>query len=94
MAVAAERLLLSDDETDAGRLPALGLRLALEEGEMTTAARLFGHVEANPIGITKDALAEANARFESDLPETESDRLMAEGAAADTRQVLGWLREI
>jgi predicted ATPase len=93
LAVAAERLLVSDDQTHTGRLPALGLRLALAEGDLTGAALLLGHVERVPVGISKAALAEASAEVESDLPGAERARLMAEGAAADYRQVLGWLRQ-
>jgi predicted ATPase len=93
LAVAAERLLLSDDGTHTGRLPALGLRLAIAEGDLTKAARLLGHVERIPVGISKDALAETSAEVESNLPGAERDRLVEEGATADYRQVLGWLRE-
>jgi hypothetical protein len=92
LVVAAERLLLSEDETDAGRLPALGLRLALDEGDLTRAARLLGHVESIPVGISREALAEARAEVESGLPEGERDQLIAEGAEADYLRVLGWLR--
>jgi hypothetical protein len=65
----------------------------MAEGDLTKAARLLGHVERIPVGISKDALAETSAEVESNLPGAERDRLVEEGATADYRQVLGWLRE-
>jgi predicted ATPase len=91
--VAADRLLLFEGEVRAG-LPALALRLALEDGDLEDAARFLGQVESDRVGISKDALADARARIESGLPKQDFDRLIAEGAGADHRRVLGWIREI
>jgi hypothetical protein len=88
----ADRLLLFDSEVHAG-IPALALRLAIEEGDMENAARFLGHVEQNRAGISKDALAAARARVESGLPEAELAALLADGASADYRRVLTWIRD-
>jgi hypothetical protein len=90
---AVDRLLLFESEVHAG-FPALALRLAIESGDLDTAARLLGHVERNRAGISKEALADARAGVESGLPERERDRLLADGATADYRRVLSWIREI
>jgi predicted ATPase/class 3 adenylate cyclase len=93
LTVTADRLLLSDDEVHAG-LPALALRLAIEEGDIETAARFLGHIEPNRFGISKEALGDARARVESALPDEDLKRLEAVGAAADYRRVLTWIRDI
>lgn len=90
---AADRLLLFDGEVHAG-LPALFLRLALDDDDTTTAARFLGHVEQNRVGISKDSLASAKEKVQSGLPEAEMDRLLAEGAGAGYRRVLEWISDM
>jgi hypothetical protein len=92
LTLAAKRLLLFDDEVHAG-LPALALRLDIEDGDLEAAARFLGHVEQNRSGISKDALADARARVESGLSEAEVAALLADGASADYRRVLTWIGE-
>jgi predicted ATPase len=93
LTVAADRLLLFNDEVHAG-LPALALRLAIEDGDLEAAARFLGHLESNRLGISKVALADARAKVESALPEEDAKRLQAEGGTAEYRRVLAWIREI
>lgn len=88
-----DRLLLFDSEVHAG-LPALALRLEMEDEDMESAARFLGHLERSPIGISRESLADARARLESSLPEDDRKRLLAEGAAAEYRHVLGWIRDM
>jgi predicted ATPase/class 3 adenylate cyclase len=90
---AAGRLLLFDGEVHAG-LPALALRLSLDGGDMSGAARFLGHVEQDRVGISQEAVATARAKILLELPEADSDRLLAEGATAGYRRVLEWIRDM
>jgi hypothetical protein len=89
----ADRLLLFDGEVHAG-LPALALRLALEAGDLESAARYLGHIEKTHVSISKEAVDDALAKVGSGLPDADREQLFAEGAAADYRRALTWIREI
>ena len=86
----AHRLLLFDREVHAG-IPAQALRLALAEGDLSSAARFLGSVEQKRVGASVDGLAQFRGQVEHGLSQPERDALIAEGAAADYRTVLQWI---
>lgn len=93
LGAAADRLLLFHREVHAG-LPGLGVRLALARGDLTSAARLLGQVQENQVGATPSEIAGFRSEIESGLRQSEREVLFAEGAAADYRRVLHWIREL
>lgn len=66
-------------------------RLAAADGDLRTAARLMGHSQAQPDENTGD-VERCRQSIAAGPSEDESRRLMDEGAAADLRQVLGWIQ--
>lgn len=102
LATAVNRLLVYERDVSSD-LPALACRMALAHGDLTAAARLLGHIQAHHevrgsgrgprMGKTGDIDTCREAIKES-LSEDEVDRLVAEGAAANQAQVLGWMKEV
>lgn len=92
LATAVDRLLVFERDVSSD-LPALACRMAVAQGDLTTAARLLGHSEGHHDGKTAD-LGTCREAVEVGSSEDEVDRLVAEGAAADQTQVLGWMKDV
>ena len=88
--VAAAGRLASFDRPVDSDLVALACRWALATGDVSGAARLLGHADANGLG-DDEGLATCRTEIGDRLTAADVDRLTAEGAAADLRRVLGWI---